>query len=67
MTSLAETMRHLWSAMTGQDAHREPAKPEVIVHDPDAERPHDLDDPFFDPEVQSRIAGVIANNARKHH
>ena len=51
--------------MTGQDSAREPAAPEVIVHDPGAERPHDLDDPFFDPKVQSRMAGVIANNAKK--
>lgn len=66
MASLAQTIRGLWSAMTGQ----RPAKaalPEVIVHDPEALRPHDLDDPFFDPKVQSRIADVIANNAAKKH
>jgi hypothetical protein len=51
--------------MTGQDSVRVPASPEVIVHDPGAERPHDLDDPFFDPKVQSRMAGVIADSAKK--
>ena len=51
--------------MTGRDPVDEPASPEVIVHDPDAERPHDLDDPFFDPKVQSRMAGVITDNATK--
>ena len=51
--------------MTGQDAVRASASPEVIIHDPDAERPHDLDDPFFDPKVQSRMAGVIADSAKK--
>jgi hypothetical protein len=65
MVSLAHTLRHFWSAMTGQDAVREPASPEVVVHDPGAARPHDLDDPFFDPKVQERMAGVIANNAKK--
>jgi hypothetical protein len=65
MTSLAHTIRHFWSAMTGQDAVRAPALPEVIVHDPGAARPHDLDDPFFDPEVQARMANVIAINAKK--
>jgi len=60
-------MRQLWSAMTGQHSSLELAQPEVIVYDPDAERPHDLDDPFFDPKVQSRIASVIANNAKKHN
>ena len=51
--------------MTGQDSVRVRASPEIIVHDPGAERPHDLDDPFFDPKVQSRMAGVIASNAKK--
>jgi hypothetical protein len=37
----------------------------MIVHDPDAERPRDLDDPFFDPKVQSRMAEVIANSVEK--
>jgi hypothetical protein len=67
MVSLAHTIRHFWSAMTGQDAVREPALPEVIVHDPGAARPHDLDDPFFDSTVQARMARVIAANARKHN
>jgi hypothetical protein len=65
MTNLAQTIRHFWLAMTGQDSVRAPVSPEVIVHDPGAERPHDLDDPFFDPKVQSRMAGVIADNAKK--
>jgi len=50
MASFTQTIRHFWSAMTSQDPVRAPASPEVIVHDPDAERPHDLDDPFFDPK-----------------
>ena len=67
MANLAQTIRHFWFAMTGQDLAREPAAPEVIVHDPGAEHPHDLDDPFFDPKVQSRMAGVIASNAKKNN
>ena len=65
MASLAHTIRGFWSTMTGRSPAREPAAPEVIVHDPGAERPHDLDDPFFDPNIQSRMAGVIASNAKK--
>ena len=53
--------------MTGRDPVDEPASPEVIVHDPGAERPHDLDDPFFDPKVQARMASVISSNAKKHN
>ena len=67
MANLVHAIRHFWSAMTGQDAVAGPASPEVIVHDPGAERPHDLDDPFFDPKVQSRMAGVIASNAKKNN
>jgi hypothetical protein len=36
---------------------------QVIIHDPAADRPHDMDDPYFDTEVQRRIAGVIARSA----
>jgi hypothetical protein len=66
MARFAQTLRDCWHAITGQHSPRETPSPEVIVHDPDAERPHDLDDPFFDAEVQSRIAGVIASNAKKN-
>ena len=67
MANLAHTIRHFWSAMTGQDAVPGPTSPEVIVHDPGAAGPHDLDDPFFDPKIQTRIASVIANNAKKNN
>jgi hypothetical protein len=43
---------------------RRPIVSTVIVHNPDADGPHDLDDPFFSEEVQKRMAGVIARNAR---
>lgn len=41
-----------------------PALHEIIVHDPAAQEPHDLDDPFFDQEVQQRVASVIAKGAK---
>jgi hypothetical protein len=67
MASFTQTIRHFWSSMTGQDSASVPPSPEVIVHDPGAADPHDLDDPFFDPKVQSRMASVIADNAKKHN
>jgi hypothetical protein len=67
MADFTRTIRDLWAAMTGLPSAAAPAAPEVIVHDPDAQLPHDLDDPFFDRGVQSRIAGVIACNAAKKH
>jgi hypothetical protein len=61
----AQAIRDRWRAATAPPSAPTTTVPELIVHDPDAERPHDLDDPFFDPGVQSRIAGVIASNASK--
>jgi hypothetical protein len=59
---MSDVMRGLWSTVAG-----EPKKPlpEVIVHDPEAKLPHDLDDPFFDRDVQLRMADVIAHSADK--
>ena len=67
MASLVHMIRHFWFAMTGQDSVRGRALSEVIVHDPGAAGPHDLDDPFFDPKIQARIASVIANNAKTNN
>lgn len=49
-------LRRLWSG----DAAGRRDVPAVIVHDPAAAAPHDLDDPFFDRGVQARMADVIA-------
>jgi hypothetical protein len=53
--------RKAWSAIL----RRKPAKPAVIVHDPAASKPHDLDDPLFDRKVQGRIGAAIAKAVRK--
>lgn len=52
--SMSQLVRGLWTKPAPLPADA------VIVHDPDARRPHDLDDPFFDRRVQSRVAEVIA-------
>jgi hypothetical protein len=51
---MSQLVRGLWAKPAPLPADA------VIVHDPDAKRPHDLDDPFFDRRVQSRAAEVIA-------
>jgi hypothetical protein len=53
--------RKVWGTFIARFTPR-PA-PEVL-HDPGASRPHDLDDPFFDPNVQKRVADIIAAAAR---
>lgn len=60
---LSAFVRNAWSAVA--DPQPKKPAPEVIVHDPEAAQPHDLDDPFFDRRVQSRMADVIAHSADK--
>ena len=62
MAGPVQTLRKIWMAVTGQ---KEPAAPEVVIHDPAAQRAHNLDDPFFDDNVQTRIADVIASTGNK--
>jgi hypothetical protein len=59
---MPQWLQKLWSALTGETTT---VPPVVIVHDPAAQRAHDLDDPFFDDKVQTRIAGVITNAGQK--
>jgi hypothetical protein len=49
----------MWSLVAGQKTPSSHA-PAVVVHDPASDGPHDLDDPFFDSEVQARIGKAIA-------
>ena len=62
MRKWSETFRLLWSNAPGNPAGK--ARP-VILHDPAAHRPQDLDDPFLDQKVKERIAETIAKSVRK--
>ena len=55
--------RRVWATLTARFTPR--SLPKVTLHDPAASRPHDLDDPFFDPNVQKRMADFIAGAAGK--
>ena len=59
--TMSQLVRGLWAAVAA------PAPPagSVIVHDPDANRPHDLDDPFLTQRAQTRMGKVIAEAAKK--
>ena len=59
---IPETLNHLLSALAR--LKRKPA-PEVIVHDPAADAPHDIDDPFFDQKVKDRVGAVISKSAAR--
>jgi hypothetical protein len=63
---MPQAVRKFWFAVTGQTPSAgEPAAPPVVLYDPAAQRPHDLDDPFFDLKVQARVADVIASAGHK--
>jgi hypothetical protein len=61
LRKMSQTVRKFWARVPGQ---AKPPLPEVIVHDPAAQRPHDLDDPFHDAQVQARVADVIADSGQ---
>jgi hypothetical protein len=63
--SFSQAVRDFWSKLTSKRTSPPETRPEVFLHDPAAQRPHDLDDAFFDPKVQARVAEVIAATARK--
>ncbi len=60
-----QTIRGFWFAVTGQEsAAGEGVSLAARLHDPAADEPHDLDDPYFDPNVQRRFADVISHSVR---
>jgi hypothetical protein len=66
MKILINSVRKVWSAVVGRNASAEAStRVGVVLHDPGSQRPHDLDDPFFDNKVQERIADVISSAAQK--
>ena len=58
---MAGLLRNLWARLIAPSAPETPPVPPVVIHEPQAKKAHDLDDPFFDPNVQTRIADVIAH------
>lgn len=63
MSAVTETIRNWWSAMI-RPSNPAPQPGSVIVHDPAADGPKDLDDPFVSADVQARMARVISDSAR---
>lgn len=58
---MAGLLQNLWARLIAPAAPKPAQVPPVVIHDPEAEKAHDLDDPFFDRTVQTRIADVIAH------
>jgi hypothetical protein len=63
---ISQAVRNCWLTVTGQkNSACETVTPAFALHDPAAQQPHDLDDPFFDWKVQARIGSVIASAVQK--
>jgi hypothetical protein len=67
MKTFINSARKVWSAVLGRKATSagDSTRAGVVFHDPGSQKPHNLDDPFFDNKVQERIADVISIAARK--
>jgi hypothetical protein len=67
MKILINSARKWWCAVLGRKAAsaQGSTRAGVVFHDPGSQKPHNLDDPFFDNKVQERIADVISTAAQK--
>jgi hypothetical protein len=67
MSSVFRIVRRLADRLRGIRPDEAPSMPAsgFLLHDPASSGPHDLDDPYIDPKAQERVAGVIADSARK--
>jgi hypothetical protein len=55
-----------WSAATVRRVRSAVRRAGVIVHDPDAQKPQNLDNPFRDQGVQKRIGEFIARASARN-
>ncbi len=67
MAGFTHAVRNFWARLIAPSEPTAPAAPPVIVHDPAAHKAHDLDDPFFDSKIQTRIGDVIAHAGQHQH
>jgi hypothetical protein len=56
VANLLSRVRRFWSSVSSR-------RPEVFLHDPAAALPRDLDDPFDNADVQTKVGKILA--ARK--
>jgi hypothetical protein len=61
---LFRTVLKIWCFVSGDRGRRPKGIPEVVIHDPEAQGPRNLDDPFLDPRAQARVGDLIGRAAR---
>jgi hypothetical protein len=62
---ILDSTQRMWSAMTGRTGKRSADRiQDVIVHDPAAQEPKNLDNPLHDAAAQGRVGDMIARATR---
>lgn len=65
---MSGAIRKFWFKVVGKNNCSSGASDQaVIIHDPAARGPRDLDDPFLDQNAQARIGTAIAHAVEKNH
>jgi hypothetical protein len=63
--SLFNAALRMWSAFMGVNPGSSAGRLQgVVLHDPEAQKPQNLDNPFHDPGTQERVGDVIARSTR---
>jgi hypothetical protein len=62
--SILASVLGYWSRWAGGDLKTSRALHGVVLHDPEAQKPKDLDNPFVDAEAQERIGDLISRARR---
>ena len=61
--SIFNSALSFWSSLVGRNRRTPQRLHGVVLHDPEAEKPKDLDNPFVDAEAQERIGDLISRHA----
>ena len=64
MSIIARSLKGVWCAVFGGDRTRA-GPPDVIFHDPAADKAQNLDNPFIDPKAQRRIGEFIGDQSKR--
>jgi hypothetical protein len=63
--SIFDAVLGFWSGLLGRNPRTSRRLHGVVLHDPEAENPKDLDNPFVDAEAQERIGDLISRSHRQ--
>jgi hypothetical protein len=62
--SILDSVLGCWSSWVGRNLRTSRGLHGVVLHDPEAQKPKDLDNPFVDAEAQERVGDLISRANR---